>query len=327
MSGRQSTRMRRAVAGIAGAVALSLALSGCGGGGGAPAVAADVEGTQITSAQVDELYQVFANTDAGGESLQGVQGVKVAPEQIRATALSYRIKIAFMEFLAKREGAQPAPSATDESTYDELAEIGSLKFSGFQGEDLAVAARMESIGKAIAAKLLPDVTVSREELQKAYDDRPELVGKSFRAKTGIAFMDSEASAAALKKELAKGTDFTAATDGLSGTVAAETVDVNPITPIQADLIEAVRKLKPGESSEPIFYDVGGVPVYTVLYQITRKDLPALTLEEAKPELTQIVADAKRYEVFEDWLKKQYLTARITVDKYYGKWDPTLQAVI
>ncbi len=317
--------MRTAVSGVAGAMALALALSGCGGGG-APEIAANVEGTEITSAQVQELYDIFANTDTGAQDLQGVEGVKVDPKQVRATALSYRIKIAFMEYLAKREGAQIATDANDKEVYDDLAEVGSLKFSGYKGEDLRVAARMEGISKAIAAKLLPEVSVSREELQAAYDARPELVGKSFRATTGIAFMDSEESAAALKKELEKGTDFKAATDALAGTVAADTVDVNPITPIQPEIIEAVRKLDVGKTSDPVRYDLG-VPVYTVLYQIKRKDLPALTLEEAKPELTQIVMDAKRFQVFDDWLKKQYLTAKIEVDKYYGEWNPTYQAVV
>ncbi|HUR01545.1 MAG TPA: peptidylprolyl isomerase, partial [Nonomuraea sp.] len=253
--------------------------------------------------------------------------LKVEPKVVRARALSYRIQIAFMEYLAKREGAQVAPDTSDDETYNELAEVGSLKFSGYKGEDLKVAAYMERIGKAIAAKLLPEVSVSREELQAAYDARPELVGKSFRATTGIAFMDSEESAAALRKELAKGTDFKKASDALAGTVVAETVDVNPITPIQPELIEQIRKLDPGETSEPQLQDVNGVQIYTVLYQVKRKDLSALTLEDAKPELTQIVIDAKRFQVFDDWLKKQYLTARITVDKYYGVWNPTYQAVV
>src|SRR5689334_25067905 len=123
------TRMRSAVAG--GVVALSLALAGCGGGG-APEIAANVEGIQITSAQVDELVKIFESTATGQADLQGVDGVKAAPEQIRATALSYRIKIAFIEYLAKREGAQVPADSADKEVYDELAEIGSLKFSGYK---------------------------------------------------------------------------------------------------------------------------------------------------------------------------------------------------
>ena len=325
MSGRPGV-LRRTAAAIAGAVALSLALSGCGGGG-VPEVAATVEGTEITSADVEALYQIFANTQAGASGLQGVNGVTVDPKQVRAAALSYRIKVAFIEHLAQRESVVVPEDDTDQALYDELTQIGSLKVSGYQPADLKVAARAEAIGKAIAAKLLPEPTVTREELQEAYDERKDIVGKSFRATTAIAFMDSEASALELKKALDSGTDFTRATDNLNGTLAAQTVDINPISPIQPELIEAVRKLDPGKTSDPIRYDVGDVPVYTLLYQVKRRDLPALTLEQATPELTKIVQDHKRFVVFEDWLKKQYLTARITVDEYYGAWDPSSQLVV
>lgn len=320
-------RLRGAMSGVVGAAVLSLALSGCGGDS-EPAIAANVEGIEITSAQVNELYAVFANTEAGAEGLQGVDGVRVDPAQIRATALSYRIKIAFMEYLATREGAEIPEDDSNDAIYDELAEIGSLKVSGYQGQDLKVAARIEAISKSIAKKLLPDATVSREELQAAYDERKDIVGKSFRATTDIAFVDTEENALALKKALDQGTDFEKATDGLGDVVlAAQTVDINPITPIQAELIEVVRKLDAGKTAEPIRYDVGDVPVYAVLHQQKRTDLPALTLEEAKPELTKIVVEHKQFLVFSDWLKKQYQTAQIEVDKYYGKWNPSFQAVV
>jgi hypothetical protein len=74
VSGR--ARLRGAPAGIAGALALSLTLSGClFGGASEPDIAATVEGTQITSAQVNELYDIFANTDTGADDLTGADGV------------------------------------------------------------------------------------------------------------------------------------------------------------------------------------------------------------------------------------------------------------
>lgn len=325
MSGR--VRLRGARAAVAGAVVLGLTLTGCGKSG-APDIAADVEGTKITSAQVQELYDIFANTDTGANDLAGQDGVKVDPKQIRATALSYRIKIAFLEYLAQREGAVVPADDSQDSMYEELAQIGSLKVSGYESSDLKVAARAEAISKAIAKKLLPDATVTKEELQQAYDERKDITGKSFRAKTGIAFMDGPESAAALKKALDGGEAFDAAADAQGeATLAAQTVDINPISPIQADIIEAVRKLETGKTSEPIRYDVGDVPIYVVLHQEKKTDLPALTLEEAKPELTKIVVEHKQFLVFDDWLKKQYMAAKIDVDKYYGVWNPTYQAVV
>jgi hypothetical protein len=312
---------------VVGAVVLTLALSGCGKSS-PPKIAATVEGTQITSEQVDALYKAFSNTESGAEDLAGADGTKVDPKDVRATALSYRIKIAFIEYLAQREGVQVPSDDSQDALYQGLADVGSLKFAGYQPDDLKIAAHMEAVSKAIAAKLLPDPTVAQQDLEDAFKDSKELVGKSFRATTDIAFMDGPDSAAQLKQALDAGTDFTKATDALGGaTLAAQTVDINPISPIQADLIEAVRKLDPGKTADPIKYDVGDVPVYVVLHQQKRKDLPALTLDQAKPELTKIVAEHKQFEVFQDWLKKQFLAAHITVNSYYGKWDPNYQAVI
>lgn len=317
-----------------GALLCAAALSACGlvGGGGAPKIAADVEGTKITSAQVDLLYDVFAKTDAGAESLGGADSnpdaLKVDPKQIRATSLSYQIKIAFLDFLAQREQVTIPEDASKEDIYNGLASIGSLQTAGYRGEDLKVAARIEAISKAIAAKLLPDASVTTAELQAAYDERKEVVGKSFRATTDIAFMASQKSADALKVALDGGKDFVAATDALGEeTIAAKTIDVNPITPIQADVVETVRKLDTGKTAAPIRYDVEGATLFVVLHQQKRTDLPALTLTEATPELTTIVVEHKRFVVFQDWLKKQYEAANIDVDGYYGKWNPSFQAVV
>lgn len=332
MSRVRGRRLGRGGAGLA----LALAVSGCGligGGGGEPQIAADVEGTTITSAQVNQLYEVFARTEAGQQALGGGGSGEpgsstLEPKQIRQTALSYQIKVAFLTFLGARENVAVPEDASKDEVYDALASIGSLQVAGYRGQDLKVAARIEAISKAIAARLLPEASVTDAELKAAYADRKDLVGKSFRATTDIAFMGSEAAADALKTALDAGQDFAASTAALGeATLEARTVDINPITPIQADLIEKVRTLDAGRTADPISYDVDGAALFVVLHQRKRVDLPALTLTEATPELTKAVIDHKRFVVFDDWLGKQYLAARIDVDPYYGRWDPSFRAVV
>lgn len=323
-------RARRLGATAAG-VALSLALSGCGvfgGGGGEPEIAADVAGTPITSARVNELFSIFANTSSGAAGLEGGEsGIKVSPEQIRATALSFQIKVTFLEVLAEREGIT-VPEQIDEEVFEDFAGITSLQSQGFRGEDLKIAARAEAIGKAIAAKLLPEVTVTDEDVQAAYDERKDIVGESFRATTDIAFMDSETSAAKLKADLEDGKKFLDATAAAgSATLVAETIDITPLSPVQPDVLDAVRTLDAGKTAEPIRYDVGDGPLFVVLHQQKRTDLPALSVEEARPELEDIVTNRKRKDVYDQWLKQQYTAANITVDDYYGKWESSFQAVI
>ncbi len=322
----KAQRVSKAVGAV---LCAAVVLSACGGGG-EPEVAADVEGIKITSEQVNLLYDIFAKTDAGQQGLAGEApgGLAVDPKQVRATSLSYQIKVAFLNFLAEREQITIPEDTSKDEVYEGLAGIGSLQVAGYRGQDLKIAARIEAISKAIAAKLLPEVTVTEADLQKAYDERKDVVGKSFRATTDIAFISSETAAKALKAALDQGKDFIAATDALGDeTLAAQTVDVNPITPIQADVIEKVRTLDVGKTAEPIRYDVDGATVFVVLHQQKREDLPALTLKEATPELTKAVIDRKRFVVFQDWLKKQYEAANIDVDGYYGKWNPSFQAVV
>ncbi|MGQ0623442.1 MAG: peptidylprolyl isomerase, partial [Sporichthyaceae bacterium] len=185
----------------------------------------------------------------------------------------------------------------------------------------------EAISKAIAARLLPEVTVSDTELQAAFDERKDIVGESFRASTNIAFMDDQTSAENLKAQLEDGKEFLAAAKALGeATLTAETVDVNPLSPLPPAFIDVVKGLKVGAVAEPIQYDVDDGAVFVVLQQNKREDLPALTLDQARPELIEIVKDKKRLAVFEQWFEKQFAAAKVDVDGYYGKWNASFQAV-
>lgn len=306
--------------------ALALAVSACGGGG-RPEVAAKVEGVPIASDRIDELFNIFAGTAQGAAELGGPDGQTLPPKQVRATALTYQIRVTFLDYLATRENIVLPTGVDNSELYNEFAGIGTLTDAGFRGQDLAIAARAEAISKAIAAKLLPEVTVSETELQAAFDERKDIVGESFRASTNIAFMDDQTSADMLKAELEDGVDFTKAVSALGEkTLTAETVDVNPLSPLPPAFIEVVKGLKVGDVAEPIQYDFEDGAVYVVLQQTKREDLPALTLDQARPELAEIVKDKKRLAVFEQWFEKQFAAAKVDVDGYYGKWNPSFQAV-
>jgi hypothetical protein len=310
------------------AVAGLALLAGCGSG--EPKVAADVEGTPITSAQVTELYDVFARTAEGQETLDGSgpDSTTVDPKQIRAAVLSYRIKVAFVETLARREGVDVPETAAQESIYDALAEGRSLQAAGYRSQDLEAAAHLEALSKAIAAKLLPDVTVTEAELAAAFRERGDIVGKSFRATTDLAFMVSQDSASQLRSALDGGASFHQATQALSAqTLEAQTVDITSLSPLSPEVLKVVRTLAPGQTAEPIRYDLGGAAVFVVAHQEKRVDLPALTLAQAAPELRKAVIDHKRFLFFQDWLKQEFLSAHIRVNHYYGSWNPSFQAVV
>jgi hypothetical protein len=317
--------------GLAGALALTLTLSGCGlfGSSGVPQIAATVQGVPITSKTVQELYEKFANSSQGQSDMDPTQqqGLVVSPKQIRQTALTYQIRVVFLEALAKQRGITQQDTDAQREIANELAQAPSLQAGGFQASDLEVAQRAELLSKAIAAKLLPDVIVNPQEIQDAYDQRQDLVAASFRSKTDIAFMDDQDSATQLITRLKKGEDFFSITKDLgSKALQAQEVDVTPLSPVQKDFIDTVRGLKQGETSKALPYQVDDGSVYIVLHVEKREDLPKLTLAQATDELTKIVQDDKRYAFFQRWFDLQYREADIRVNKYYGKWNKSFLAV-
>lgn len=325
--------MRQRVLGAVGLTgALVLTLSGCGlfGSAGVPQIAATVQGVPITSKTVQDLYDKFANSSQGQSDMDPTQqqGLVVSPKQIRQTALTYQIRVEFLEVLAKQQGITEQDTDAQKEIANELAQAPSLQAGGFQASDLEVAQRAELLSKAIAAKLVPDVIVNPQEIQDAYDQRQDLVAASFRSKTDIAFMDDQASADELIARLKKGENFFAITKDLGNDKAlqAQEVDVTPLSPVQKDFIDTVRGLKQGETSKALPYQVDDGNVYIVLHVEKREDLPKLTLAQATPELTKIVQDDKRYAFFQQWFDQKYREADIRVNKYYGKWNKSFLAV-
>lgn len=321
----------------AGAAALVVALSGCGvtsvlpGGSDdtVPEIAATVLGQPITSTTVEELSKIFATTAAGQQAMQGTeQGLRVSEEQVRQTALSYQIRVVFLEALAKERNVK-LDADDNQEIYDSIAEAPSLQQSGYRGKDLAVAARAEALSKEIAQQLLPDVKVNEDELQEEFQKRENLSKASFRSTTNVAFMDDQKSADQLKSRVEGGETFDTVTKDLGDSVLqADTVSVSPLSPVQKEFISTVQALKQGEVSEPLERQVADGSLYIVLHQEKREDLPALTLKDdaIRAEMTEIVQDNKRFAFFDQWFNKRFKEAKITVDDYYGEWNPSFLAV-
>ena len=209
---------RRGSAGrLAGAtLALSLLLggaSGCGfnfvGSKKVPEVAATVEGIEIPSSLVEDLVAEYRKTEAGKEQDPTTKAVLVSDKIVRQTALSYQIKITFLEALAKQRGVDIKEAESDKGIFDDIGDAPSMGGSGVRPKDLEIAARAEKLQKAIARQVLPDVDVSESELKEAFEERGEALGKSFTAETDLAFMDTEAEANELRDAMKKdaSTDF------------------------------------------------------------------------------------------------------------------------
>jgi hypothetical protein len=326
---KRSARFRLGAA--AATLAVLTAASGCSltGSKGVPAVAAHVAGVPIDSKTIQDLYNQFAASDQGKSDMDPSQqqGLVVSPKQIRQTALTYQIRVVFLEALAKQRGINIPETENSDDVSSEIAQAPSLAEAGFHASDIKIASRAEKLEKALALKLLPDVPVNPQEIQDAYNQRKDIVGKSYRATTDIAFMDDLDSANSLKAQLDKGGDWNKITTSLGDKVLRQsTVDISPISPVQKDFIDKVSALKQGQTADPMHFEVDNGSVYIVLHVAKRQDLPELSLADATPELTKIVQDNKRYQFFEQWFDKQFREADIKVDGYYGKWNKSFLAV-
>jgi hypothetical protein len=310
------------------ALALTLGgLSGCGfnfvGSKKVPEIAATVEGIDIPSSTVEELVRNYRATEAGKEQDPTTDTVLVSDKIVRQTALSYQIKITFLEALAKKEGIDIEKA--DEDIFGDIRDAPSMAGSGVRPEDLEIAARAEKLQKAIARKILSDVPVSESELKEAFDERAEALGESFSAVTDIAFMNTEEDANKLREETKNGKDFIETAKSLDE-LRVDTATFTPLSPVSGDFIDKVRALKEGEVSDILKFEVDDGPLFVVLHVSKRKDLKALTVDEVKDELTVIVQDKKRFQFFEQWFDKRFREADIDVDGYYGSWTPKSLAV-
>jgi hypothetical protein len=319
------------VGAAAATMSVLVAMSGCSltGSKGVPLVAAHVDGVEIQSKTIQDLYNQFAASDQGKNDMDPTQqqGMSVSPKQIRQTALTYQIRVVFLEALAKQKGIDVPATEAGEDVSAEIASAPSLVGAGFKANDIRIAQRAEKLERAIAVKLLPDVVVNPDEIKEAYDQRRDIVGKTFRATTNIAFMDDLDSANSLKAQLDKGGDWDTIITSLGEKVLrSSTVDMSPISPVQRELIDKVSLLKQGETADPQHFEVDNGSVYIVLHVAKREDLPELTLADATPELTTIVQDDKRYQFFQQWFDKQFREADVKVDGYYGKWNKSFLAV-
>jgi hypothetical protein len=330
-------RVRRGTAAFVVVGMLAGGLSGCGlprfGSRGIPDVAATVEGVDIPSTEVEALFQAFRKSASSQPAGEGQEGA-VTDEVVRRTALSYQIRLVFLQSLADKYDVDITPDDSKDEIYEEFVKVQSLASEGMRPEDLKQAAEAEKISKAIAMKLAPNVDVNDSELQAAYKLREEALGESFRAQTDIAFLQEEAAANSLRDAVREGKDFKETAEGLktesdeSALLRSDSVEITPLSPIQGDLIETVRGLKKGDTSEPIRFATDDGPIWVVLHVSEREDLEALKLDDpqVRDELTKLVQDNKRYQFFDQWFNKQFREADINVDGYYGKWKKNSLAV-
>ena len=311
------TARRLAAVLVAGAVVLA----GCGEDG-PPAVAATVAGVDIPSDRIERLTAQWVDSqkrqaEAGGAAQDGPPDRK----QTAKLVLGFVIRSAFLEHLATQMGIADTPTLLETLA---PAEVPSDEFesAGWSRPDFEQALRDTRLAKAMSEQVFATVAVSDVELRQKYDRSADLFQQAWRADVRVAYFASADAARALQQRGLTGDAFDTAARELGAKQAGGIGSVTPATPLPAAVLGVVAGLPAGRTSDPV--EGGGG--YLIVVVDSREDRPAMTFEQAKPELVKVVEDERRQKLFYDWFNKRLAETEVDVASHYGKWDPASQLV-
>jgi parvulin-like peptidyl-prolyl isomerase len=299
---------------ILGAAAVTLVVLTLGAGcssGGKPQVAAVVEGTKVSSAETETIVDAYLKRQQVGQT-----GEDVPRDQIAKWVLEYQIRLSVVEHLATTLGVASEP----ESYYGAAADLIQPEKYGRIGqrrEDFARELRAGKLSEAMAKKLFPNVSISDTAVAAEYERRAPLLDRHWKATAQLARFSTEEAAKQLGPKVKAGEVFADAAKALGADDVA-TTDINPlVAPLPAAVLDAVGQVAPGGVSEPI---PSGPAAWLVVRVEKRQDVPRLTIDDLRPELTDFLAERERRDKFQDWFAQKFTEAKVKVDSYYGKWD-------
>jgi parvulin-like peptidyl-prolyl isomerase len=300
---------RRFVVAVATGAAVVVLSAGCSNAG-KPKVAAVVEGVKISSTETETIVDAYLKRQQVAPT-----GEDVPRDQIAQWVLEYQIRLTFVEHLASTLGVAGEPesyygAAADLIQPDKYGRIGQRR------EDFARELRAGKLSEAMAKKLYPNLSISDTAVAAEYERRGPLLDRHWKATAQLARFSTEEAAKQLPPKVKAGEVFADAAKALGADEVA-TSDINPVVaPLPAAVLDAVGQVAPGGVSEPI----PSGPAWLVVRVEKRQEVPRLTIDDLRPELTDFLAERERHEKFQEWFQQKFTEAKVKVDSYYGKWD-------
>lgn len=296
---------------------LALLMVACGGGGGRPDVAAQVEGTKISSTDTEALVDAYRERAKGS-----AQKEDLPREALAKLVLGYQIKLAFVAQLAKQKGVTSEPEEYFEGAAGAV-QSEAFQAIGLRKEDFAKELRAGRLSKALAEKVYPNVTVSETAVREEYDRRAEELSRNWKATAQVAVFATQADAAKTKEAAAQGKAFKESAETF-GAGQISDVEINPVVAgLPPALLDTVGAMKSGDVSDPI----GSGNGWFLIFLRSRQEVPKLTFEELRPELEATLLEAEQARLFQEWFDKQFEKAKVTVDGHYGDWDAKTKSVL
>ena len=308
------------VAAIVIAIALSVGLyllqsSGTLGNGG---VAARVNNSPITTKQLDASVEKLRIQNP--QIFTASSGISSA--QIRNTLLDELINEQLITQEAKNRGVNITDAQVNKQVdaikkqYSSQQQFDEkLKQQGYTLETLKTQLKYQLIGQGIAEKLVPDSSVSDQEIQAYYTQhKNDFVLPAGKRVSQIQFaLKDEAKAADVLKQLKGGADFAtlaqkysvhAASAAQGGNIGWTPTDA----PLEKNLQEAVNNLGKGAISAVVKSSTG----LFILKVTDVRQASTQTLEQSKAAIKSTLLDTKRNQARQNLLSDLRKKAKIVI---------------
>ena len=303
----------------------SVAAAGCDKGSSKPpAVAAEVNGAKVPSADVERLTVQYisasAGSGAGGTVAEGPaagQPLKPLDKKVgRRYVLEYLVRLTLLKQLAADNGV---PSESEDLLDKALGVAPDSEFthSAYTREDLRNGLMAGNVSKKLAEKLFPNVAVSDSDLEKHWDIVKDRFKAGWSSSIRAAFLPTKAAAEELRQKVTAGAPFDETATGLGAARAGSMGQITSGTEeVSVELRNVIGTLRKGELSPPAQAADG----FLVFLCEDRRDTVEQSFAQVRPQVLTAVQDQKRQRLFADWLDAREKKAAVKVASFYGKWN-------
>jgi foldase protein PrsA len=263
--------------------------------------------------------------------LLGKRGQRLA-DQTRRQVATEMIKATLIDEQAAQLGVKLPPDEVNRRLDAEKAAVGAKRFAAdlkkqkLTEDQYKVKLHNEALVDAVAAKVTSNVVVSEDEAETFYLTHRNLYARSEMAHMLQILLDTEGEAKIALGQLNSGADFrTLATNisrdhsswlngGDMGWIERGTMD-----PAFEEKAFAV----PTGGTSDIIQAADG---YHIVKVIDRREAYTPTFNDVKARASEDALNAKKDEVFSDWLRTLYANAMVQMPSSLGAWDPALGGV-
>lgn len=319
--------LRLTPASVLAAAALALVLAGCTGSAGS-SVAATVGDTEVTTAEVDEVYSTRAEAPGLASELEGSEAATVE-EDLRRAVLTNLIRREILAQAAEDQGIEVSEEDIAQEREALLEQLGGqeeldqlLEENNVSEEDLEAELRDQAIQTRLAAQLGEDV--SQADVRTAFEEDPQnQYGRKVEVRHILTETRREARDAIERIE--SGEDFAEVARDVSadpgsaeqGGDLGEVARGQTVPPFE----EAAFEAEEGEIVGPVESEFG----FHVI-EVT-DTIPAPEFGDVEDEIRGQLEEVAGGQAFNDFITGFVEDLSIEVDEQYGRWDAGSVSVV